>query len=350
MRQYRHLTRRQRYIIEELLGLEKSYSFIARELAVHRATISREVRRNSSRRHGYHAKGAQAFAMGRKPHPVEYRRKISGAVEEAVTEKLSLGWSPEQISGRLKLENKASVSHETIYRFVYMDRRCGGRLFKCLRLHNRRRIRGGKQNRLWKKIENRKFIEQRPETADLRAEFGHWERDLVQGMRNSGSLLTIVDRKSRYTLLERVKTRFSDEVSLATERAFQNRPEVPKLTLTNDNGCEFGEFHKLEEKLRIPIYFTHPYCSWERGTNENTNGLLRQFFPKRSDFREIKPEDVEYVQDLLNSRPRKTFDYRTPSEVLFSKQTKLIRSKRSYEEQIQKRSDEINARNFGALG
>lgn len=350
MRGYHHLTRKQRYLIEELLGLEKSYSFIARELEVHRSTISREVRRNSSRRRGYHAKGAQAFAMERKPHPVAYRRKISGVIEEIVEEKLKLGWSPEQISGRLKLEQKASLSHETIYRFIYMDRRCGGRLFKCLRLHNRRRIRGGKQNRLWKKIENRKFIEHRSESANSRAEFGHWERDLVQGTRNTGSLLTIVDRKSRYTLLERVRTRYCDEVALATERAFQTRPELPKLTLTNDNGCEFGEFQKLQAKLGVPIYFTHPYCSWERGTNENTNGLLRQFFPKKSDFREIQTEDVKYVEDLLNSRPRKTFGYQTPSEVLFSIQTKLFRSNRSYEEQIQKRLNEAIAKAFVALG
>jgi IS30 family transposase len=126
MRGYRHLTRRQRYIIEELLELEKSDSFIARELSVHRSTISREVRRNSSRHRGYHARGARASATGRKTHAVEYQQKICGVVEEIVTEKLRLRWSPEQISGRLRLENKTSVSHETIYRYILMDRRCGG--------------------------------------------------------------------------------------------------------------------------------------------------------------------------------------------------------------------------------
>jgi IS30 family transposase len=349
MKGYHHLTRQQRYIVQDLLEIGKKKAFIARELGVHRSTVTREVCRNGNVHGTYFAKGAQAAARGRVPDSCCYKRKISGIYEEMVIEKMNEGWSPQQVSARLKMEKMLHVSHETVYRYIYLDKRGGGQLYRCLRHWNRRRKRGGKQNRLWKKIENRKFIDVRPEIANSREEQGHWERDLVLGKQGSGGLLTIVDRKTRFTLIEKVESRESDEVGQKTFSAFHSKGPYPLHTITNDNGCEFSDFIDLESRLAVPIFFTHPYCSWERGTNENTNGLLRQFFPKGCDFTNVTEEMVQYAQSLINSRPRRTLGYRTPEEIQFAVQTDLFKTNIFYEKKIEEDLASLTKNHFVAF-
>jgi IS30 family transposase len=338
MKGYHHLTRGQRYIIQELLEIGKPLAFIAREIGVHRSTLFREVRRNSGAR-GYFARGAHDFAFSRRPRATDLNisRKIEGAMAEIIFDKLMDGWSPEQISGRLKHEGKPSVSHETIYKYIYINKRLGGDLYKVLRNRGRRLRRGGRRNRLWIFKENRKFIERRCEEANQRTEYGHWERDLLNGPRGSPSLLTVVDRKSRYTILSLVHSKFASEVNKKTENLFKSRKNLICKSITNDNGPEFGVFCDLQRKLQVPVYYTHPYRSWERGTNENTNGLLRQYFPKKQPI-DTKENELYLVENALNNRPRKMFSYKTPREILFTKQDQLIRSLASYRKQIAERN------------
>ena len=254
-------------------------------------------------------------------------------MEQIVIEKLKNDrWSPEQISERLKLERHERVSHESIYKFIYEERNSSGSLFKYLLQHGRRRKRVlVRRNRLWPKNEPRKFIEDRPNAENKRREQGHWERDLVMGKREEGGgLLTIVDRKSRYALVSKVGSKECAEVANTTLELFKANPGLPLETMTNDNGVEFGEYSKIEKQLDTPIYSTHPYCSWEKGTNENTNGLLREVFPKGSSIASVSNKHINEVTRLLNNRPRKILQYRTPHEVLHGVQGKLFRSDSYY--------------------
>jgi len=333
---YHHLTLRQRYIIQELRGLEKSITFIAREVKVDKSTVSREIKRNSNIRGGYKALGAQNYAKMRRPLLVEYPRKIKGPLEELIIQKLEDGWSPEQISGRLRLEGKQTVSTEGIYRYIIMNRKSGGKLYKLLRRHGRKQRRGYRRNRHWVKIERRKFIECRSKAANKRTQLGHWERDLIHGMRSGPAVLTIVDRKSRYTLLEKVKDRSSDESTSKTARAFK-RTGLKCTTVTNDNGAEFGAFQNLAKKLNTKVYFTHPYCSWERGTNENTNGLLRQYLPKTCSYQRLTEDYLRKIERKMNKRPRKILGFKTPEEIHFAKRENLIKGKNELYKDILKR-------------
>jgi IS30 family transposase len=337
MKRYHHLTLAQRYLIQTLLKTGKTGAFIATELGCHRSTISRELRRNGRQDPRYSPMRAQEMAVLRRPAPDYSREKITGVLKQIILEKLTVGrWSPEQISQRLKLEREESISHEAIYQFIYADRISGGTLYKSLRHHGRRRKRALiRRNRLWPKNEPRKFIEDRPIKATDRKECGHWERDLIIGkIEEKANLLTLVDRKSRYTIIEKVEGKFSEVIATATQKVFEIDPNLPLKTITNDNGTEFCGFSKLEKALDAPIYFTHPYCSWERGTNENTNGLIREFFPKGSSMSNVSNEDVKKAEEMLNNRPRKILNFRTPKEILHSLNNQLFRSTHYYRKKV----------------
>lgn len=326
---YRHLSLTDRYNIESLLNQNKTQKYIADFLGVDKSTISRELRRNKNAKGGYAAKGAQANTKTRRRCRADYKRKVHGVLEIMVREKLGLGWSPELISNRLKKECKGDVSHESIYNFIEYDKRFGGELYKCLRFHNRRKKRG--INHRWKKFpEPRKFIDKRPEVANKRERSGDWERDLIIGKRGKSALLTIVDRKSHITLIKRVTSTQAEEVAGKTLNAFRENPDLPLFTITNDNGAEFGKHQQLEMQLKIPIYFTFPYHSWERGTNENTNGLIRQFFPKKTNFDDITDKEIKEVETILNNRPRKLLNYLTPLEFETKKYQKAFHSEKYY--------------------
>jgi transposase, IS30 family len=311
--QYRHLTKEDRYHIKAQWDAGKTVSRIAEKLDCDKSTISRELRRNKGKR-GYRPQQAHRMARERWKG-AEKAVKMTPELIEVIEERLRRKWSPEQICGRLKREGKATVSHERIYQHVLADKRNGGELWRCLRWSQRRRRKRYGRADCRGEIPGRVSIEKRGRKANKRKRVGHLERDLVIGKNHRGALLTIVDRKSRLTLAARVKGKTAKEVHAATVKVLGPIRRALK-TITNDNGKEFASHKKTAKELKVKIYFSHPYSSWERGTNENTNGLLRQYFPKKTtDFTKVAPREVSRVVSELNSRPRKRLGFRTPIEV-----------------------------------
>lgn len=328
MRTFRQLTKKDRIMIQRGIEEKNSKAEIARALGVHRSTVGREIKRNQNCHGGYKWVGAQAFARGRKPHIICYKRKIEGILEEIVSELLEKKFSPEQIARRLKFEgSKWEVSHETIYKWVY---KVAPGFKKCLRWKSRCRQRRSRRPRRGLGPQPRKMIDLRPAEANKRLEAGHWERDLLEGRRGGPALLVLEDRFTRKTKLRKIKTKFADEVGRATEHALKD--EVVK-TLTNDNGVEFGKYEDLEKKLKVPIYFCHPYTSWERGSVENTNGLLRQYVPKKTDISSITLEQIEWLENEINSRPKKVLEGLTPNEVDQGVRIRIIKADAYYKKQ-----------------
>jgi IS30 family transposase len=224
-------------------------------------------------------------------------------------------WSPEQISGRLLLEYGRTISHETIYRYIYSDRAAGGDLHRHLRCQKKHRKRYGCRDRRGR-IPNQRSIDERPCEVDNRSRLGDWEGDTVIGRRHQGALVTVVERKSLFTVIGAVPSKTSAAVTDAIVQGL--RPHADKvLTLTCDNGREFAGHEEVAAALDVDVFFAHPYSSWERGTNENTNGLVRQYFPRNRNLREVTREEVESAAARLNNRPRKKLGYRTPREVFY---------------------------------
>lgn len=301
------LTREERYQIYILKKEGKTNPEIARAINRHRSVIWREIKRNSGQR-GYRPKQAHKTAMLRRSKCCR-PSKITGDIRTYLLERLELQDSPEQIAGVLTLDKKWPISHECIYQFIYADKVAGGDLYKHLRRsHRKRKKRFGSPSRQGK-IPNRVGIEHRPKIANERQRKGDWEIDTVIGKNHQGALVTAVDRKTRYAIIRRVDRRTATQVSAALREGLN---ELVVQSITCDNGKEFAE----HQEWKVPTYFCNPYSSWERGTNENTNGLIRQYFPKKTDFKMITDEDVMRVQIILNNRPRKTLGYRTPHEIL----------------------------------
>lgn len=330
---YHQLTREKRYQIRALLDADKSAPEIARILSCHRSTIYRELKRGSVQprsapfgQQRYKPAWAHKAYLLRRSNLREWHPhvKIRGKLERKIREKLELAWSPEQISHRLKLENLPSVSHEAIYRYIAWDQRLGGKLYKCLRQYGHYRKRYGRKRRLRAPVAQRRPITERPAEANNREEIGHWERDLVIGQRRDcHSFLTLVDRKSRYTLIEPVASKRPSEILKATLLALK-RARTKNKTMTNDNGLEFMDHLELTQKLSIPVFFARPYAAWERGTNENTNGLLRQYYPKRTSLANTPADEIRSVECAMNLRPRRVLGYLTPQEVHYGVRKKLF--------------------------
>ena len=222
-------------------------------------------------------------------------------------------WSPEQISGRFR-EEGIVISHEHIYQYVYADKRVGGDLWKHLRCQKKRRKRVGDYDRRGK-IPNRKSIEERPKVVEQRTRLGDWEVDLMLGKDHQGVLVTLTERKSRFTLLRRVASKQAKLVSQAIVELLQWVSALESITA--DNGKEFAAHQHISQRLSVDFYFAHPYSSWERGTNENTNGLIRQYLPKNRSLKNVSFQEETLIMDRLNLRPRKCLDFRTPYEVFF---------------------------------
>jgi IS30 family transposase len=290
--------------------MEHSQTQIANCLGVHKSTISRELRRNRGQR-GYRPKQAHQKAQDRRAYN---GLRINEQDWQLVEEKLRLDWSPEQISTWLKHRWSVQISHESIYQYIYADKRVGGRLYKHLRRQKKRRKRQGGRDRRGE-IPGRVSIDQRPEIVDQRSRLGDWEVDLIQGKGRKGAIVTLTERKSRFTLLRGVASKSADLVSHAVIDLLRWVKHVE--TITSDNGKEFANHKEISETLDLDFYFAHPYASWERGTNENTNGLIRQYFPKDRDLSTITAEEETFVMDRLNLRPRKCLDFLTPFEVFF---------------------------------
>jgi len=296
---------------------------IALNLGRSPGTISREIRRNISRYPWYCADCAQALAESRARLRKKNKRKIllNKELEKYVHEKLSLFWSPEQIASRLRLEypkdKNMRANKETIYAYVYALPR--GNLKKELirslrRKHAYRRERDGRLTRQEKGMDWAN-IETRPKHIESRKISGHWEGDLVMGTRMKSALGTLVERKTRFTLLVPINSTTSDKVTKAFAKTMLKLPDHLRRSLTYDQGKEMAKHYWFSEVTKINVYFAHARSPWERGTNENTNGLVRQFFPKSTDFKKISRQEIQRAQDLLNSRPRKILKFQTPSEI-----------------------------------
>lgn len=230
-------------------------------------------------------------------------------------------WSPEQISGRFLLEHGRTISHETIYQYIYADKASGGDLHRHLRCQKKRRKRYGGRDRRGR-IPNQRSIDERPEAVDRRSRLGDWEGDTVIGKGHQGALVTAVERRSRFTVIGVVARKTSAAVTESLVEGLGAYSDKV-LTLTLDNGREFAGHEVFAGKLDADVFFAHPYSSWERGTNENTNGLIRKYFPKNRNLRSVTREEVISVATRLNNRPGKVMDYRTPNEVFFNKEQRL---------------------------
>ena len=311
MKEYTQLTYKERIKIGLLSQQGMSPTEIAQQIGRHRSSVYRELERNSHP-HGYFSDTANLLAENRKKAASSISR-IDEELKQWVNDKLQLQWSPEQISERMKLELGENVSHEWIYQLVYQDRKNGGMLHLNLRWGRRKRKKrfGGRDKR--GQIPNRVSIEKRPEIANKRGRIGDLEGDTVIGKNHKGKLLTLVDRKSRLTIIEKLDNKSAEVTSDAVIESVSSLDSIFK-SITFDNGKEFTFHEKITKSTGIPIYFAHPYSSYERGTNENTNGLIRQYFPKTVDLSRLNHSEVKKVENLLNHRPRKSLGFKTPHE------------------------------------
>jgi IS30 family transposase len=309
---YKQLAQPQRYQIELLKRAGHNQTQTAALIGWHKSTISRELRRNSGRK-GYYAKLAIGRARARQQR--SHSARISAQTWQTVRRYLRQDWSPEQIHGRLQRNKQPTVSPERIYQYVYADQRRGGKLQLHLRSQKvqRKRYRGYVRRG---QIPNRTSIEQRPQIVARKGRFGDWEADTIVGAHHKGGILSVVERKSKLVRLRKLRSKRARELQQKCHQLL--RPLAHKVhTITVDNGKEFCEHEALAAQLQTRIYFAHPYASWERGLNENTNGLVRQYFPKKYDFTRITNAQLQRVAERLNNRPRKTLGYRTPNEVSF---------------------------------
>lgn len=308
---YTHLDQNERQQISILKKAGNTISAIADLLARNKSTISRELARNSDGSN-YQAAEAQSLAVERQAACANGPR-VSADTWSFVEEKLGQFWSPEQISGYLKANGEPPVSHESIYQRIYADQRAGGALHRALRCQKQRRKRYGSTKQRGT-IPNQTSIEKRPEIVDTRERLGDWEADLVIGAGHQGVLLTVNERRSRLTLIAPVANKEASVVADALISLL--KPFAAHVhTLTTDNGKEFAQHERIAKVLNTEFYFAHPYSSWERGANENMNGLIRQFFPKKMNLKSITSKSVKKVQELLNHRPRKCLGFKTPFNV-----------------------------------
>ncbi len=308
---YAQLTQEERYQISVLMKAGHKQTEIAMILGRHKSTISREIRRNKGLR-GYRAQQAQRLSDERRQAKVWPR--ISDTVWSDVEKLLKQDWSPEQVSLWLKSECNVSISHEWIYQYILQDKTSGGDLYRHLRCQKQRRKRYGSYNRRGQ-LTGRISIDERPAVVDLRSRIGDWELDTIIGKGHKQAIVSLTERKSRFTLIQKVKRKTAKCVSDAIINLLAPISDQVH-TLTSDNGKEFADHKYIADKLNALFYFAHPYASWERGLNENTNGLIRQYFPKNRDFTTITQKEINQAMNKLNNRPRKCLGIKTPNQVL----------------------------------
>ena len=313
-----HLTLEEREVIAHMRRAGKMQTQIADRLGRSKSTISRELRRNRSR-NGYWAVAAQRKAKRRRSERPWVAKMQRPGVRRYVRERLRRRWSPDQIAGRSRgdflHDRRRQISHQTVYAWIQAEGARGKHWQRYLRRLGRKRPEWEKRGRLPTSVS----IEGRPAVVDRRSRYGDWEGDTIVGANRRGGALTLVERKSGYLLLSKVPNLQAATVRKAAAQRYATTPPALRKTLTLDNGKEFAEHEELEVEAALRIYFAKPYCAWQRGTNENTNGLVRDFFPKGTDLAAIPEHRFTKVQQLLNDRPRKRLGYRTPNEVLASR-------------------------------
>lgn len=310
---YRRVTRTERNLIRMWRQAGYGQREVARRLGRSASTISREIARNTGS-NGYQPRQAHRMAHERARRPGV--RRFTEEVKAVAEARLREGWTPEMIGGRARLEGRPWVCKETIYKHVYADAKAGGDLWRNLpRAHRKRRRRCPRDDgRRRGQISNQRMIDTRPPEVETRSTVGHWEGDLIQGASKSGYLVTLVERRTRFTLVDRTMSKEAQEVTRTICRMFNTTSEASRLTLTLDNGKEFARHERMARKTGMDIFFAHPYHSWERGTNENTNGLIRRLHPKLASFRGIGTAALKRINTFLNDRPRKCLGWMTPRE------------------------------------
>ncbi|ARN57769.1 IS30 family transposase [Sedimentisphaera salicampi] len=320
---YKHLNINERECILKMQAKGKNLSQIAEYLGRNKGTISRELSRNVSSTGDYKPHLASRYYNKRRTASKQpYRLEQNGRLCRLVINKLEQYHSPEQIAARLKIdypyEQEMRVSHLTIYSWIKRDKAAGGDYYKYLRQgHRKRRKKHGSSDKRGR-IPERAPISERPAVVDKRSRIGDWEGDTVSGKGHGSFVATHVERKTRYLLVGKMDDKSAASMNVTTKRIFRKIPKFKRKTLTVDNGKEFGGFKEMERMVGLCCCFADPYSSYQRGTNENTNGLLRQFFPKGTDFKKVSKAEIDKAVSLINNRPRKCLNYRTPNEVLWS--------------------------------
>ena len=319
---YNHFSIEEREKIQEFLWQKKSIRSIAENLNRSPSSISREMRRNyPQERERYTPRLAHEKALRKRTQRGRKERLKSDTIRTYVVAHLKLGFSPEQVSGMVTKEKIGSISHEAIYQYVYHQIYRDGYgylkpnqedLRSCLRRKKKRRTHHGLRTTTKLQRISGKSIDIRPYIVETRRRIGDWEGDTVESCNHKPGINTLVDRKSGYVLITKVK----DKTSSSTVEAMKRLVSFPCYTITLDNGAENTNWKDMEDVTHASVYYAHPYHSWERGTNENTNGLIREYFPKGTDFTTIADEEIAKVEYILNTRPRKRHNWSTPLEVM----------------------------------
>lgn len=316
---YTHLSKEERIVISTLLKEGKTKSYIAKELGRDPSTVGREIKRNSSL-------GTYGLYTANQAHKRSIERKTNHKASKKLTGCMRMfikyyyeqeQWSPEQINGYCNVNNIDMVSHETIYQYIYSEIRAGDLSPDHLRRHRKRR-----RKRLTKKdmrgtIPNRISIERRPAIVDDRSRIGDWEADTIIGKNHKGAILTLTERKSRYGRIIKLNGKNAEQLANKFIQAMSSM--IPWIhTITFDNGKEFSRHELIAEKLQTDNYFAHPYSSHERGSNENMNGLIRQYLPKKTNFENVTQKQLDMIELKINTRPRKSLGFKSPKDVLLN--------------------------------
>lgn len=310
---YQHVTRDQRSQIYAYKSMGLSLRDIAKNIEKNVSTVSREIARNTGLR-GYRISQADSRSKERRSNASRTPKKLNDELKAEIDSKLLDEWSPEQISGRFKLDG-VLISHESIYQHIWRNKRAGGQLHNHLRhsgkKYNKRS--SGKSGRGC--IPNRVDISLRPSIVEEKTRVGDWEGDTIISAGSRSAILSYVDRHTKFTLLKKIGKKTAENVRQATLEKMGALP-VPVLTITYDNGKEFSGHQDIANDLNAQCFFAAPYHSWERGLNEHTNGLVRQYLPKLFDFNEVTDDEIQFIENRLNNRPRKVLQFKTPVEML----------------------------------
>lgn len=316
---YHQLTCDERYMISKLKRQGLSFAAIGRLMDRPRCTIKREVDRNSTRAPTgtwvYRPSKAKELTNGRRRR-CRRHGQFSAQEWQLVEERLRQDWSPEQIAATLGFEGLLHISHETIYQYIWNDKAAGGLLYKHLRQSSRKRRKRHNTYDSRGRLAGKRMIDERPGSVESRRLKGHWEIDTVMGGGNNHCIVTIVERKTGYVLIGKLRNRTQHETSQRIIKLIRKH-DLRFSTITADNGTEFHDYANVERKTSAKFYFAHPYHSWERGSSENVNGLIRQYFPKRTSMAHITQHDCNAIMAKLNTRPRKRLGFRTPQEVMY---------------------------------
>jgi transposase, IS30 family len=316
---YTRINKEERLKIQTLLNIGMTPTKIAQELGRSVSTITREIKKGKTLPgEGYIADQSETHSwIYLRTRRLDSKLMTDEKLREFVELQLKEGWSPEQISFRIRIhfakDIRMRISHESIYKYIYQENRT---LIKYLTYKKPKRC-GGKRRHIYLgKIPDRIPIDQRPQIIESREEIGHWEGDLIIGKDQKSAIGTLVERATRFTIIVKLESRKSEHVAKRFAEEIKKYPQSILKTLTYDNGIEMAAHKEFTRQTNMTVYFAHPYSSWERGTNENTNGLIRRIFPKKTDFRKITEQQLKQVELLLNTRPRKVLEWRTPFEQL----------------------------------